>query len=147
MINKILIWLVLGILLAPSSLTAQKFERQDSLRGTITKQRAWWDLLHYDIDVAIDIDKKSISGKNTIRYRVINSDSELQIDLQAPMKITSVQHEGELLPYRKEYSAYFIKLTKPQDPGSIEEISIGFEGTPPESSILPGTEVLFGKKI
>ena len=137
MINKILIWLVLGILLAPSSLTAQKFERQDSLRGTITKQRAWWDLLHYDIDVAIDIDKKSISGKNTIRYRVINSDSELQIDLQAPMKITSVQHEGELLPYRKEYSAYFIKLTKPQDPGSIEEISIGFEGTPPESSNPP----------
>lgn len=137
MTNKILIWLVFGILLVPFSLASQKFERKDSLRGTITKQRAWWDLLHYDIDVAVDIDKKFISGKNTIRYRVINSNSELQIDLQAPMKITSVRYEGEFLPYKKEHSAYFIKLTKPQNPGSIEEISIEFEGTPPESSNPP----------
>ncbi len=95
---------------------AQSIERNDSLRGTITKERAWWDLLHYDIEVTVDIDNKSISGKNTIRYRVINSASELQIDLQAPMNITSIRQEGEALIYRKEFSAYFIQIE--QDPGT-----------------------------
>ncbi len=130
------IWFLV-ICLLPLSLMAQDFGRKDSLRGSITKERAWWDLLHYDLEVAVDIDHKSISGKNTIRYRVIDSYKELHIDLQAPMKIKSIQQEGEFLIYRKEYSAYFVKLTKPQKPGSIHEISIDFEGTPPESENPP----------
>ena len=126
-----------SILLMTSSGFAQDFERKDSLRGSITKERAWWDLLHYDIAVNVDIDKKSISGKNKIRYRVIDGAEELHIDLQDPMKITSIRQEGEFLVYRKEYSAYFIKLTKPQEPGSIHEISIDFEGVPTESENPP----------
>jgi len=128
---------IASFLLITSSGFAQDFERKDSLRGSITKERAWWDLLHYDIAVNVDIDKKSISGRNIIRYRVIDSAEELHIDLQDPMKITSIQQEGEFLVYRKEYSAYFIKLTKPQEPGSIHEISIDFEGIPVESENPP----------
>ena len=64
---------------------------------------------------------------------MINSDSELQIDLQAPMIIKSIYQEEELLTYRKEFSSYFVKLNIPQEPGSIQEISIAFEGNPPES--------------
>ena len=112
---------------------AQNFERRDSLRGSITKERAWWDLLHYDIDVTFDIDKKFISGQNTIRYRVINKDTELHIDLQAPMKIISIVQDGDSLSFRNEYSAYYVKLKNIQQPGSIQEVTITFEGIPPES--------------
>ena len=128
----VLIWLI-GIFLISSNISAQKFERKDSLRGSITKERAWWDLLHYDIEVTIDIENKFISGNNTIRYRVINSNAELQIDLQAPMTVKSIYQEGELLTYRKEFSSYFVKLNRSQESGSIQEISIAFEGSPPES--------------
>ncbi len=114
-------------------MTSQQFQRKDSLRGSITKERAWWDLLHYDIDLSVNLDNKSISGKNTIRYRVINNGAELQIDLQEPMKIISIVQEGESLIYRKEFSAYFVKLTKSQEPGSIQEITVEFDGVPPES--------------
>jgi len=131
--KKIVLICLIGTLLITSNIAAQKFERKDSLRGSITKERAWWDLLHYNLAVTIDIENKSISGNNTIRYRVINSDAELQIDLQAPMTVKSIYQEGELLTYRKEFSSYFVKLNRSQESGSIQEISIAFEGSPPES--------------
>ena len=134
--NNIYIFFLFCVLLSFTA-GAQSFERQDSLRGSITKERAWWDLLHYDIEVNIDIENKSISGKNTIRYRVIQSPTELQIDLQAPMKITGIEQEGIALTYRKEFSAYFVRLNKTQEPGSVHEISIAFEGSPIESSNPP----------
>ena len=99
---------IASFLLISSSGYAQNFERKDSLRGSITKERAWWDLLHYDIEVTIDINKKSISGKNTIQYRVIEAESVIQIDLQDPMKLSVVRHDGKFLAYKREHSSYFI---------------------------------------
>ena len=46
------------------------FTKQDTLRGSITPQRAWWDLTYYHLDVKVNPDKKFISGKNTIKYKV-----------------------------------------------------------------------------
>ena len=123
-------------LMLPNSY-AQKFERKDSLRGSITTERAWWDLLHYDINVTIDIENKSVSGENIIRYKVIQSQEELQIDLQDPMKIISIEQDRAILTYRKEYSAHFITLNQKQAPGSVHEIIITFEGSPIESTNPP----------
>ena len=114
-------------------MASQEVSRKDSLAGMSTKERAWWDLLHYNIEVSFDIDRKFISGKNTIRYRVIDQESELHIDLQSPMKIINVVQEGESLSYKNEFSAYFIKLKHSQQLGSTQEITIEFEGSPPES--------------
>ncbi|MCA0931613.1 M1 family metallopeptidase [Lutimonas saemankumensis] len=119
------------------SLASQEYSRKDSLRGSITDERAWWNLLHYDLDVAVDIEKKSISGKNTISYEVLNEMPVLHLDLQDPMKIKSITQDGEFLTYKKEFSAYFINLVKPQKKGSIEKIEVVFEGIPPESSNPP----------
>ena len=128
---------IIILLMLPLEHYAQKFERKDSLMGSITKERVWWDLLHYDIDVKINIDKKSISGKNVIQYRVINASSVIQIDLQSPMEIGIIRQDGESLTYNREHSAYFIKLKKVQKPGSIQKLSIEFEGIPKESSNPP----------
>jgi len=112
---------------------AQKFERKDSLKGSITKERDWWDLQHYTIEVSVMIDKKFLSGKNTIRYKVIKAASVLQIDLQYPMRITAIRQEGEFLTYKKEADAYFVNLTQPQEPEQVKELVIWFEGIPPEA--------------
>ena len=49
-------------------LTAQKYNIQDSLRGSITKERIWWDLKYYNLEVNINPTLKEISGKNIIQY-------------------------------------------------------------------------------
>ncbi|MCB0387427.1 MAG: M1 family peptidase, partial [Winogradskyella sp.] len=66
------------------------FTHQDTLRGSITPERAWWDLTYYHLDVKIAPETKSISGKNTIQYTVLEPYKVMQIDLQAPLKITKV---------------------------------------------------------
>ncbi len=107
-----------------------QFTRQDSLRGSITPERAWWDLQHYDLSVKVDIDKQFISGRNVITYKVLDAHQTMQIDLQAPMKLVSAVQKGKQLTVRSEGNAHFIQLTQKQKVGSIQEIAVEFEGKP-----------------
>lgn len=50
------------------------FTRQDSLRGSITPEREWWDLTYYHLDIEVKPDEKFISGKNTVQYKVLKPD-------------------------------------------------------------------------
>ena len=84
--------------------------RQDSLRGSITPEREWWDLTYYHLDIKVEPNKKFISGSNTVGYKVLKSNKIMQIDLQKPMKITSVEAEGKQLKFNREGNAYFINL-------------------------------------
>ena len=46
---------ILLILLLSSLISvSQNFTRQDTLRGSITPQRAWWDLTYYHLDILVD---------------------------------------------------------------------------------------------
>ncbi|MFD1064199.1 M1 family metallopeptidase [Winogradskyella litorisediminis] len=115
----------------------QNFTRQDSLRGSITAERAWWDLTYYHLDVEVKPEEKFISGKNTINYRVLKSKPELQIDLQAPMKITKVVQDSDELEFRTEGNAHFIKVESEQPVGAIKSITIYYEGYPREAKRAP----------
>src|SRR5690348_12105752 len=69
-------------------LSAQPFTHQDTLRGSITPERAWWDLSFYDLKVDFDIEHKMIKGSNAITFHVLKANQTMQIDLQEPLKIT-----------------------------------------------------------
>ena len=114
-----------------------KFTKQDSLRGSITPERAWWDLTYYHLDIKIDPDNKFISGKNTIQYKVLESNSVMQIDLQRPMKITNITQNGKELQVRDEENAHFITLIDHQKIGSINSLEIYYEGKPKEAVNAP----------
>ena len=110
---------------------SETFTHQDSLRGSITPERAWWDLNYYHLDIAVNPKTKSIKGKNTIRYTILEPNQTLQIDLQAPMKLTEAVQDGEELVVLKDGNAHFINLKKPQIKiNAQEEIQIYYEGKP-----------------
>ena len=102
--------------------------RQDSLRGSITTEREWWDLTYYHLDIEVNPDKKYIQGSNTVGYKVLKSHQTMQIDLQEPMKITSVEFEGKKLDFIREGNAYFIKIESDQHEGDINYLKINYEG-------------------
>ena len=113
---------------------AQKMaSRADSLRGSITPERAWWDLKHYDLTVNIDPVNKSIKGSNKITYEVLADATVLQIDLQEPLQITSITQGGERLTFRREGAVHWVNLIKKQEVGKVEEIRIHYEGIPKEA--------------
>lgn len=125
---------ILFVLLAINPSYSQKsFTRADTLRGSITPERAWWDLNHYHLAVEIFPDTKSIKGSNTIRYKVLTESQILQLDLQEPLKITSIVQAGENLDFKREGDAHFVILKKKQVPGSVEELIVSYEGQPKEA--------------
>ena len=86
------------------------FSRQDSLRGSITKERAWWDVKRYHLDIKVNPADSTITGSNTIQYKVVQPYKVMQIDLQNPMGITKVMQDGVALKYKREGNVFFITL-------------------------------------
>lgn len=114
-----------------------KFTKQDTLRGSITKERIWWDLLHYDLKFDIKPSTKSISGSNTITYKVLEENQLMQIDLQPPMEITAVSQKNKELSFTREGNVFYITLKKKQKVGEEYQLKIDFEGSPKISKNPP----------
>ncbi len=123
-----------------------KFTHQDSLRGSVTRERIWWDLSYYHLDVTVSPSDSSLKGQNTIRYRVLSPLQTIQIDMQSPMKITKVVQEGKTLVFKRDGNAYFIALTKVQTIGDFNEIEVAFEGKPRVSTNPPWSGGLSWKR-
>ncbi|MCO4798863.1 MAG: M1 family metallopeptidase [Colwelliaceae bacterium] len=104
--------------------------RQDILRGSITPERAWWDLSYYHLDIKVDPKQKTISGSNTMKYRVLDTQDRLQIELQAPMKLEKVIQSGKELTIEKDGYSYFISVQEPHEIGSEHELIMYFSGAP-----------------
>ncbi|MBL6591740.1 MAG: M1 family metallopeptidase [Flavobacteriaceae bacterium] len=113
------------------------FTKQDTLRGSITPERAWWDLVYYHLDISVNPDEKFIKGSNTITYSVLNSEDRLQVDLQDPLKITKVEQNGKILDFESVGNAHFIKLIEKQKKGDIQSIKVFYEGKPKEAVRAP----------
>jgi aminopeptidase N len=124
------------LFLSITSVFSQDYTRDDELRGAITPERAWWDLLHYDLAVEVFPTTKSISGANTITYKVVEKGKLMQIDLQAPMKIDKVVQNGKELSYTSEANSHFIQLKK-QRKNSEQQLTIYFSGKPREARNPP----------
>ena len=115
----------------------KKFTRQDSLRGSITKERIWWDLTYYHLDITVNPDDKFINGKNTVQYRVLKPYKILQIDLQNPLKISKVIQNGKELDVVSEGNAHYIHLKDTQKIGEINSLDIYYEGYPKVAKRAP----------
>ncbi|MEJ2003598.1 MAG: M1 family metallopeptidase [Cyclobacteriaceae bacterium] len=109
---------------------SQQFDRQDSLRGMITPQRAWWDLTYYHLDITVDPGDSSITGSNTIQYKVLDDAGDMQIDLQPPMRITKVIEDGKEIQFEKDGNAHFIKVNPEKEIGKTYAIEVFYSGNP-----------------
>jgi aminopeptidase N len=106
------------------------FTKQDSLRGSITKERAWWDVKYYHLDIKVNPADSTISGSNNIRYKVLNSFNRMQIDLQEPLKISKVIQDGRELNYQRDGNVFYIDLIASQNVGDTKEVQVFYNGKP-----------------
>src|SRR5215210_7090912 len=90
--------LTIGVLLlvqgGPGHLLAQteNVTRQEMLRGSITPEREWWDVLHYHLQVEFLPETRRLRGSNTITFKTLKPGNKMQIDLQPPLAITKITH-------------------------------------------------------
>lgn len=114
------------------SLQAQRytFTHDDTLRGSITPERVWWDLAYYHLQVRIQPADSTISGSNLIQYKVLKPSQTMQIDLQRPLQVTRIEQDGQELSFRRDGDAFFVTLKKPQQTGKTEQLTVFYQGKP-----------------
>jgi aminopeptidase N len=116
------------------TLSTKKQGNKETTSSTILQEQKWWNLLYYKIDITPDNERKYITGKNSITFSALQSDTIMQIDLQAPMRITSVKWKAKSLVFKhSKKDVYFVFFPTVIKAGEKQTISIYFEGEPKES--------------
>jgi len=134
-LKKLLIVFILG--LYHSMLYAQPGvipSKNDTLKGSITKDRSWWNLKHYAIAIRPDFRTKSIVGQNEIKFSVVRDykNDFMQVDLQAPLVIDSALYENRKVPVTKYGDAWFLKIPALKMK-SLATVVVHYSGIPKES--------------
>jgi aminopeptidase N len=117
--------------------------RADILRGEYGRYRANNDLLFYHLDVRVDPDKKLISGKNTIRFKMLQDDTRIQLDLFANLNVDKIAMGDTTLKYERELGAVFVDFPETLKTGRTYSIDFYYSGTPQQTSRFGG--FTFGK--
>jgi aminopeptidase N len=111
--------------------------RQETLRGSVTPEREWWDLLHYDLKVEFLPQTKRLSGSNTITFKTLKPGNKMQIDLQPPLAITKVTHGNSQLKFEREGNVYWVMFEKELPKGVEDKVEVFYEGVPVVSKNPP----------
>ena len=112
--------------------------RADILRGEYGQYRANNDLLSYDLDIRVDPDKKLIGGKNTIRFRMLNDDNRIQLDLFANLNVDKIVFGSTELKYTREINTVFVDFPATLKKNSVHSIDFHYSGFPRETGRFGG---------
>lgn len=112
--------------------------RGDILRGAYGRFRANNDLLHYDLTVRVDPEKKFLSGTNAIRFRMLKDDDRIQIDLYANLTVDRITKGDTVLKFVRELNAVFIDFPETLRTGREYTIEFHYSGTPIETGRFGG---------
>jgi len=129
-----LLGLLLSFFVHGQKLAIKKQGNKETAPGSIRQEQKWWNLLYYKIDIIPDLGRKYITGTNKITFSALQPDTILQIDLQAPMQITSVRWKDKSLVFKhSKEGSYLVIFPIVIKTGEQQTISIHFEGVPKES--------------
>lgn len=132
-----LLILFLCSLLYTSAQSSLKFTRQDSLRGFLYSERACYDVNFYHLDIAVDLESKTISGSNSINFNATAAFHSLQVDLFSNMEMDSVIFESKKLGFERDGNAVFIRMGRQINKGDRGKIIIWYHGRPTEAENPP----------
>lgn len=139
-------WLLIPVYAQYQPPAHKIFTRQDTLRGSITPEREWWDLTYYHLDIRVNPADSTINGSNTVTYRVLKSAVVMQIDLQEPLQIFKAVENGKSLNFKREGNVYWIEMSDIQDVGKIYSLVLTYGGKPRVSLRPPWSGGITWKK-
>jgi len=104
--------------------------KADILRGAYGQYRSNNDLLFYHLDIRIDPEKKFVSGKNTIRFKMLKDDTRIQLDLADALSIDKILLGTVPLKYARDSGAVFVDFPETLHAGRVYEVDFYYSGSP-----------------
>ena len=117
--------------------------RADILRGAYGPYRVNNDLLSYHLDIRVDPDKQTISGKNSIRFKMLQDGTRIQLDLHPQLSIDKILLGATPLTYVRDSGAVFVDFPQPLRAGQEYTIDFYYSGHPLTTARFGG--FTFGK--
>ena len=106
--------------------------RADILRGEYGRYRANNDLLYYDLDIRVNPEKKFISGKNTIRFKMLKDDTRIQLELFSNYTIEKIVMGSQTLKYERDHNTVYVDFPETLRSGRTYSIEFHYSGQPRE---------------
>lgn len=111
------------------------------LRGEYGRYRANNDLLFYHLYIRVDPEKKFVSGRNRIRFKMLKDDTRIQLDLYDNLKVDKIllrdqksksisQNSETELKYERDSGAVFVDFPETLKAGRVYSIDFYYSGTP-----------------
>ncbi|BAJ04293.1 aminopeptidase family [Shewanella violacea DSS12] len=98
--------------------------------GSYRQHRENNDLLSYDLTLKVDIDKRYLTGHNKIRFRMLQRDDTIRIDLYKNLQIDKISYKDQILEYERDLNAVYIHFPAALELGSVNEIDFHYSGQP-----------------
>ena len=109
---------------------------RNRLLGDLLPERICYDVIHYLIEIDIDIDKKYIKGFVDIKAVAKNDFSKLQFDLARKMKLNRVEYLDKELRTSRSKDAVFVEFPDVKS-GDKFTFRVYYEGKPLEAKNPP----------
>jgi aminopeptidase N len=122
-----------GLLAPPPAPT-----RAEMLRGAYGPYRANNKLIYYHLDIRVDPEKQTISGKNTIRFRMLTDGTRIQLDLFETLKVDKILYGETALKYERDSGAVFVDFPQTLRAGQVYSIDFYYSGHPEETGRFGG---------
>ncbi|HEY4011273.1 MAG TPA: hypothetical protein VGM11_14055, partial [Acidobacteriaceae bacterium] len=106
--------------------------KDDLLRGSYGPYRANNDLLFYALKLRVDPDTKSIKGSNTIRFRMLEDGTRIELELTPELNIDSITFNNQPLHYERVADTRTLYLDFPATlhKGKTYEVVFAYSGRP-----------------
>jgi aminopeptidase N len=115
----------------------------DILRGAYGPYRVNNDLLSYHLDIRVDPDKQIISGKNSIRFKMLQDGTRIQLDLHSALGVDKILFGTTQLRYVRDSGAVFVDFPETLHAGQEYTIDFYYSGHPLTTARFGG--FTFGK--
>lgn len=116
----------------------ETIKNEDSLKGSNTSYRDFWDVKKYELSVEPNFEKKTVSGSNLMSFEITKDvkNPTFQIDLQQPMEYQFIGLKKCFTPKRKG-DFIFIETKKSFKKGEKYTFNIQFSGNPKVAKKAP----------
>lgn len=112
--------------------------QDNALDGSYGRYRANNDLLFYHLDIRVDPEKKFLSGKNIIRFKMLADDNRIQLDLTQALKIDKIMLGDISLKYERQARSVFVDFPQTLKANNVYSIDFYYLGNPIETGRFGG---------
>jgi len=128
--NSLLTLLLLFVAIQTLQAQSGPFSRADTLRGLLTPLRTCYDVTSYTLDIKVDPGARTLSGSNTVQFKVVTDFKRMQLDLTPTMEIEKILFGGQKLHFEREFGAVYIDLPEMMRQGTVQTVTVFYSGVP-----------------